>query len=69
MYKFLKENLRSSKNNWIINTRHHILKTIFHQMCLIWNSLPKSLRCCNQTNVLKKELKTYFFNEASRYLR
>ena len=38
-------------------------------MCLIWNSLPKSLRSCNQTNVFKKELKTYFFNEAFRDIK
>ena len=69
VYKPLKENLRSGKDNWIINTTHHISKTISHQMCLIWNSLPKSLRSCNQTNVFKKELKTYFFNEAFRDLK
>ena len=62
VYKLLKENLRSGKDNWIINTTHHISKTISHQMCLIWNSLPKSLQSFNQTNVFKKELKTYFFN-------
>ena len=69
VYKPLKENLRSGKDNWIINTTHHISKTISHQMYLIWNSLPKSLRSCNQTNVFKKELKTYFFNEAFRDLK
>ena len=67
-YKPLKENLRSGKDNWIINTTHHISKTISHQMCLIWNFLPKSLRSCNQTNVFKKELKTYFLRKLSETL-
>ena len=68
VYKPLKKNLRSGKDNWIINTRHHSSKAISHQMCLIWNSLPKSLISCKQTYVFKKELKTYFFNEAFRDL-
>ena len=69
VYKPLKENLRSGKDNWIINTTYHISKTIAHQMCLIWNSLPKSSRSYNQTNVFKMLLKTYFFNEAFRDLK
>ena len=69
VHKPLKKNLRSGKDSWIISTRHHISKTSSHQMRLIWNSLPKFLRSCNQTNVFKKELKTYFFNEAFRDLK
>ena len=46
------------------DTRHHVLKISFHQMCSVWNSLPKSLRFCKQTNVFKMELKTYLFKEA-----
>ena len=34
----------------------YLTNHIKHQMCLIWNSLPKSLRSCNQTNVFKKKL-------------
>ena len=61
VYKPFRKNLRSENNRTIINTRHHIEKTISHKMCVIWNSLPIDLRSCNNLNVFKKNLKTYYF--------
>ena len=48
------KNLRSENDHTIINTGHHIKKTIFHKMCIIWNLLPIDLRSCNHLNVFKK---------------
>ena len=64
VYKPFRKNLRSEKNHTIINTGHHIKKTISHKMCVIWNLLLIDLRSCNQLNVFKKNLKTYYFTTA-----
>ena len=64
LYKPFRKNLRSENDHIIINTGHHIEKTISHKMCVIWNSLAIDLRSCNQLNVFKKNLKTYYFRIA-----
>ena len=64
VYKPFCKNLRSENDHTIINTGYHIEKTIFHKMCVIWNSLLVDLRPCNHLNVFKKNLKTYYFRTA-----
>ena len=39
-------------------------KTIHYQMCMHWNSLPQNIRLSPTILQFKKELKTYYFNEA-----
>ena len=64
VYKLFRKNLRLEIDHKIINTGHHIEKTISHKMCVNWNSLPIDLGSCNHLNVFKKNLKTYYFRIA-----
>ena len=64
VYQPFRKYLRSKNDHKIINTGHHIEKTISHKMRVIWNSLPLDLRSYNYTNVFKKNLKTYYFRTA-----
>ena len=62
VYKPFRKNLRSEKDHTtIINTGHHIEKTISYKMCVIWNLLLIDLRSCNHLNLFLKNLKNYYF--------